>query len=73
MNAIGNNPELYLLGLTFLSFFFLIMGYLTKHRIYNLLSIPSFLAIALLIDTAPIYITIVGLSIWQVYYAFVSD
>ena len=68
-----NNPELLILALVILSFGFLIMGFITRQRIYNLLSIPGFLAIALLFDTIPIYIAMVGVSIWQFYYAFWGD
>lgn len=66
-------PENLLLGLVLISFGFLIMGFITKQRIYNVLSIPAFLGIALLINTIPIYIAIVGLAIWEFYYSFWGD
>jgi len=66
-------PENLLLGLVLISFGFLIMGFITKQRIYNVLSIPAFLGIALLINTIPIYIAMVGLAIWEFYYAFWGD
>lgn len=66
-------PENLLLGLVLISFGFLIMGFITKQRIYNVFSIPAFLAIALLINTIPIYIAMVGLAIWEFYFAFWGD
>ena len=69
----STNPELLVLALVFLGFSFLIMGYITKQRIYNLLSIPAYLAIALLYDSIPLYIAMVGLTIWQFYYSFWGD
>lgn len=66
-------PENLLLGLVLIGFGLLIMGFITKQRIYNLLSIPAFLAISLLINTVPIYIGMVGLTIWQFYYSFWGD
>lgn len=67
------NPELLILALVILGFGLLFMGFITKQRIYNLLSIPGFLAISLLIDTVPIYIAMIGLTIWQFYYSFWGD
>lgn len=67
------NPELLLLVLVVLGFSLLIMGFITKQRIYNLLSIPSFIAFAITFDEIPIYILMVGLILWQVYYAFWGD
>lgn len=69
----SSHPELYGLSLVFLGFGFLILGFITKQRIYNVLSIPAFLAIALLFDTIPIYIAMVGLAIWEFYYSFWGD
>jgi len=69
----STNPELLILALVLLGFGLLIMGFITKQRIYNLLSIPGFLAIALLFDSIPIYIAMVGLTIWQFYYSFWGD
>jgi hypothetical protein len=69
----STNPELLILALVLLGFGLLIMGFITKQRIYNLLSIPGFLAIALLFDSIPIYIAMVGLTFWQFYYSFWGD
>jgi hypothetical protein len=68
-----SNPELYGLSLIVLGISLLVIGFITKQRIYNVFSIPAFLAIALLFNTIPIYIAMVGLAIWEFYYAFWGD
>jgi len=50
------------------------LGIFTKQRIYNLLSIGSFIFCAIIfLEHIPLVITFLGLIIWQVYYVFFAD
>jgi hypothetical protein len=51
-----------------------VVGIISRQRIYNLLSIGAFIFCAILfIDYIPLVITFVGLIIWQAYYVFFAE
>lgn len=58
---------------SFLAVSFIVIGYITKQRIYNLLSIAPFLAIAIETGSTAIIISMIGMIIWQLYYTFWSE
>jgi hypothetical protein len=53
-----------------IGFGFLYIGFLTKKGIYNLLSIPAFLGLALEVGTPGIVISMIGVSLINFYYVF---
>lgn len=56
-----------------IGFGFLLIGYLTRRGIYNLLSIPAFLGLALEVQTPGIVISMIGVSLINFYYVFWRD
>jgi hypothetical protein len=54
------------LGLTF-------AGIWTNMRIWNLASIPFWIMLGITWDAPAVYVGVVGLILWQFYYAFVAN
>jgi len=51
----------------------MLLGYITKARIFNLFAIAPFITFAVLLPETPIIIAMIGLIIWQLYYTFRMD
>lgn len=51
----------------------MLLGYITKAKIFNLFAIAPFITFAVLLPETPIIIAMIGLIIWQLYYTFRMD